>query len=185
MRADQIPNIVTAFRIPLGLVIVFFLRADQIALTLCSIALLLAYITDLLDGILARKLNAVSKDGELWDSLADKAVYIGAVIALTNQGVLDPLIAWGLVMRDVAMYVSRISLYDKLHILKNLKIYSYAHCIGIYTTISLGIWQMFVLTATEQFSHVWLVNLIGLLTFAAGGVGSLRFIFMKPQGGDP
>ncbi len=63
----NIPNILTAFRILGTILLLFFQTFSQIFI----IAYLGCGISDMLDGLLARKLHAESKFGEKFDSIAD------------------------------------------------------------------------------------------------------------------
>lgn len=62
-----IPNILTTFRI-LGTTLLLFFATLSLP---CIIIYLLCGVTDMLDGLLARKFKAESKFGERFDSLAD------------------------------------------------------------------------------------------------------------------
>ena len=74
MRRYILVNGITAFSCGLGLAAIFFAQADLLYL---SYALaLLAFITDSVDGYLARKLHVESRFGAIFDSLADVLVYL-------------------------------------------------------------------------------------------------------------
>src|SRR5689334_21757725 len=77
-------------------------------------ACLAALITDVLDGYLARRLKVASIRGRLWDSLGDKAFYAGIIISFNAQGFLGELVSWGLIVREVALYITRVLFVEKL-----------------------------------------------------------------------
>lgn len=52
----------------------------------CTIAFVIAAITDMLDGHLARKWNVVSRFGRIIDPFADKALVIGTLVCLAGPG---------------------------------------------------------------------------------------------------
>lgn len=185
MRPKYIANSISFFRVPLALTLIICFQPDIILLRIAFLALIASYVSDLVDGYVARRLSVASKEGQLWDSLADKAVYIGAVVAMNNQGILHPIIAWALILRDVGMYVSRIVYIEKLDRLRDLKAYSYAHCALIYSTITLGFLEMYELVRRGTFGSLLLVNIAAALTFIVGSVGSLRFVLMKKENAVP
>ena len=92
----QIPNILTGGRLVLSvvfLVMVFFeprLAANgdtSFYLDVAFVIFLIAGLTDMFDGLIARKLNVASKFGRMVDPLADKVLICGAflVFALIGQ----------------------------------------------------------------------------------------------------
>ena len=77
----NIPNILTISRI---IMIPFFIFAfSNKMITFSTIIFLITCITDLLDGIIARKLNQTSKFGAFLDPVADKLMVATALIMLT------------------------------------------------------------------------------------------------------
>lgn len=70
--SKHIPNIMTSMRIVCSLCLAF---CNPLSLLFVSLYII-AGITDMLDGFIARKLNAVSSFGERYDSIAD-VIFIG------------------------------------------------------------------------------------------------------------
>ncbi len=90
----QLPNILTILRFPLtGLFLYGFLQPEgEITWRLVGIAaFMLSALTDLLDGILARRMNSVTKIGAFLDPLADKVQVLAGFTAL----LLRPDMGWG------------------------------------------------------------------------------------------
>ena len=81
----NLPNKLTVFRILLVPAIMVFIYIDGAGWSNAAAAalILVASLTDLLDGIIARKYNLVTNFGKLMDPLADKFMVVGALIALT------------------------------------------------------------------------------------------------------
>ncbi|ESU37526.1 CDP-diacylglycerol--glycerol-3-phosphate 3-phosphatidyltransferase [Giardia duodenalis] len=88
----QIPNILSLSRIPLLFSITACLFAKfpsryAVSFTLCVVA----SITDYLDGATARKFNATSDFGKLFDALCDKILTVGIFISFIATGIYPPL----------------------------------------------------------------------------------------------
>lgn len=103
----------------------------------------LAWMTDLLDGYLARKLHVASIQGRHWDSLGDKAFYIAIIIAFNSQGFLGPLLSWGLIVREVALYITRILFIEKLSKINLIWPLTKWHGYFMYVTLLLGLFRMY------------------------------------------
>ena len=89
----NLPNKLTMFRV---ILIPFFVVFMLVDITLCDnwIALaifIIASLTDLLDGKIARKYNLVTNFGKFMDPLADKLLVCSALICLVA---LDKIPAW-------------------------------------------------------------------------------------------
>ena len=70
----HVPNILTIVRFILIPFIVYFAMKEQYIIT--TIILIISGITDILDGIIARKFNFITDFGKLMDPLADKATQV-------------------------------------------------------------------------------------------------------------
>ena len=85
-----IPNCLTIFRciaaIILPLIIIY--GGDNGALIAAPL-LLLAGLSDYLDGFYARKYNVISNFGKIVDPIADKLLVIGVILALASENILD------------------------------------------------------------------------------------------------
>ena len=81
-----IPNILTLLRIALipMLVIVYF-SSIKMAMPLAAILFIIAGLTDLLDGYLARKLNQTSAFGAFLDPVADKLIVSCALVIVVYR----------------------------------------------------------------------------------------------------
>ena len=83
----NLPNKLTIFRIILVPVYMIFILApflgDVWSRILAASLVLIAALTDLIDGIIARRLKLVTDFGRFMDPLADKFMVVGAMIAIT------------------------------------------------------------------------------------------------------
>lgn len=87
MSIKKIPNILTVIRavlVPIFMVLIIFpILPNETAIRIVGASLFLAIsLTDMLDGMLARKYNAVSDFGKFLDPIADKLLVMGGMLAL-------------------------------------------------------------------------------------------------------
>lgn len=105
----KLPNILTIFRIVITPVIVWFLIGFD-GLTLHMVAFVLFFIaslTDLFDGMLARKLQVVSEFGKFMDPLADKILVNSTFITLNILEVMPYWITGVIILRDMLVTLLR------------------------------------------------------------------------------
>ncbi len=95
----KIPNIITLLRFPLALA---FLQEN---ITIRVLAIVLAMITDCLDGYLARKYKLTSRIGTFLDPLADKFFVITALVALLSENRLTAWEAATMLCRDFSIII--------------------------------------------------------------------------------
>jgi CDP-diacylglycerol--glycerol-3-phosphate 3-phosphatidyltransferase len=91
----NLPNKLTIFRVILIPFFLFFLYTDFWGSANAYIAVaifIVASLTDLLDGKIARKYNMVTNFGKFMDPLADKLLVCSAMIALVDLGKLAGLL---------------------------------------------------------------------------------------------
>lgn len=87
MDIKKVPNVLTVIRavlVPIFMVLVIFpIISGETLLRIVSASLFLAIsLTDMLDGMIARKYNAVSDFGKFLDPIADKLLVMGGMLAL-------------------------------------------------------------------------------------------------------
>jgi len=89
----QIPNILTAARLPAVFLIAIWTYWAGIWASAALALFIVAALTDIFDGWIARKLGAVSDFGRLMDALVDKIFIIGLLVALAATDCL-PVKQW-------------------------------------------------------------------------------------------
>ncbi|MDJ1646137.1 CDP-diacylglycerol--glycerol-3-phosphate 3-phosphatidyltransferase [Mycoplasma phocimorsus] len=110
----KLPNILTVFRIilviPFLALMLWFNQINDFkeypilsrSLLAASLGIFIfAMLTDFLDGYIARKYNAVSEFGKLWDPLADKIITNAALILLSTANIVPVWITVILILRDM------------------------------------------------------------------------------------
>ena len=73
----------------------------------------LSAFTDVLDGIIARKYNAISDFGKLMDPLADKCTQLSVLLTLTAKGIIPIWIIVTLIFKESIMIAGASFLYGK------------------------------------------------------------------------
>lgn len=105
------PNKLTMLRVILIPIFMIFMLYDIVpfANIIAVILFVLAFLTDLLDGYLARKNNQVSNFGKIMDPLADKVLVAAAMVCLTWDGVVNPWITVAILAREFTISGIRIA----------------------------------------------------------------------------
>jgi phosphatidylglycerophosphate synthase len=106
-------DLISLLRLPLaGAFLLLFDDRAGLQLSACIGVALLAQASDHLDGYLARNLQRPPLIGWLFDSLADRAFYVAALLAFASAyGLPLPLIGL-FVLREIGLYVMRAWLGD-------------------------------------------------------------------------
>jgi CDP-diacylglycerol--glycerol-3-phosphate 3-phosphatidyltransferase len=89
----QIPNILTAARLPAVFLIAIWTYWAGVWASAALARFIVAALTDIFDGWIARKLGAVSDFGRLMDALVDKIFIIGLLVAMAATDCL-PVKHW-------------------------------------------------------------------------------------------
>lgn len=171
-----IVNSLSVSRIGIALlfVVCFQRRAGlfYISVGLCIVAL----ITDLLDGYLARRSHVDSIHGRLWDSLGDKSFYAAVIIAFNTHGFLGPLVSWALIAREIALYITRVLYVEKLPKIEEIRPWTNWHGYFMYATIVLGLLQMYSEINSLSLSVHLYMQISGYSAFVFGVASIVHFL---------
>ncbi len=107
----HIPNIISGIRLLMVGVFIYFYANERYAA--CLVVYLLAFLSDLVDGYLARRNNWISNVGKVLDPLADKAMLITAVVSFYLNGWLPLWMLILIVGKEAIMVVGGLFLYTK------------------------------------------------------------------------
>ncbi len=128
----NIPNILSIFRICLIPVYIAVFSLNGNTKHLAAIVFIVASLTDVLDGYIARKYNLTTKVGQLLDPLADKLMQLTVVISLVTSGILPLWFVVVLAIKECLLVLGSIFLYAK-------KTYVKSNIIGKMNTVVLFI----------------------------------------------
>ena len=113
----NVPNVLTFIR--LLLVPVYWVAFFHLTIWVALSVFLVAFITDWLDGMIARRTNTITNLGKVLDPFADKCMQISAMISVVVIGKLHFVYAILIVAKELFMIVSGAFLYKK-----NVVVYS-------------------------------------------------------------
>lgn len=107
----HVPNILTIIRFLLIPSILYFILTGQYIAAF--IMLTVSGLTDVLDGIIARKFNCITNFGKLIDPLADKATQISILATLTFKGIIPFWMLLIVFLKEFVMIAGASFLYGK------------------------------------------------------------------------
>jgi len=100
----NLPNFITLFRILLiPVFIILFITPTEDRSLSAAVIFVVAAMTDLLDGYVARRTGQVTRLGKLLDPIADKLLVLSALILLVNVDRVSALVAILVIAREVAV----------------------------------------------------------------------------------
>lgn len=142
----KIPNLISVFRISL-LIPLYFLLNDLEGNRIAVITIILvAFISDLSDGYIARKTKQITDLGKLLDPLGDKLFVIVLIIKFYQTGAVDGLYFWTVLLRDVFIFTGGIIV--KMLISKVMP----SNLLGKITIFSIGCFFLSILFGVPQTS---------------------------------
>ena len=162
---SQIPNFITLIRLFLIIPIVIFLLGENFFIA--SWLFLLSATTDILDGFIAKKINAVTKFGSIIDPIADKILLVSCFTVLTFLGYIPLWLCILVVFRDLVI-VAAVTGYFLLSETTKIKP-SKMSKLNTFVQISLVLYVM--IASQFHFEHsieTVLVALVATTTLASG-----------------
>jgi CDP-diacylglycerol--glycerol-3-phosphate 3-phosphatidyltransferase len=109
MVRKRLPNALSLSRVLLGVVIVALAHQLNAVTYFTTLAVIVvAFITDILDGHLARRWHVATEAGYILDGLGDRAFHIAVLLVFLTRYGFHPIFVWLLVFRDIALYALRI-----------------------------------------------------------------------------
>lgn len=157
----NIPNILSVMRLAMAFVFAGLFISDKYMAAL--IVFIIAGLTDILDGILARKNNWITDLGKILDPVADKLMQFTALICLS----LSEYIPWWLLLmigvKEVLMGIGSLIFYKKFKEIGVSKYYGKAYTVLFYVAVA-----ALILFRSWFNANVWAEDLICVLLAAVG-----------------
>lgn len=168
-RIWTIPNVLSMLRLALVPVfLAFIVIGDYVA---ALVVLVIASLTDLLDGYLARTLGQVTRLGQLLDPAADRLYIFAALVGLAANGLVPWWIVVVIVARDVFLLILGIVLanhgYGPLPVHQLGKVATFALFFGL-PVIMLGLAFPTVQPLSEPIG--WAITLWGAFLYWWAGI---------------
>lgn len=154
----HVPNILTIVRFLLIPLILYFIFTNQYVAAF--IMLTVSGLTDVLDGIIARKFDCITNFGKLVDPLADKATQIAILVALTVQGIIPLWILIIVFVKEFGMIAGASFLYGKEIVVSSRwfgKLATVLFYIAIVCSLLISYWNN-VLVGHPEYSSPMLPN---------------------------
>ncbi len=170
MRILTLPNLLTVARLGLVPMIAYLLVAHNFKAAF--VCFMLAGITDLADGILARRLDQKSPFGAWLDPAADKALIVIIFTLLTALGVVPHWLLIMVALRDILIVAGIADLYiaGKPPLIKPLLISK------LNTLVQIIYLAMVLLNLAVEIDLAPLVEISGYLTAALTALSFLAYL---------
>jgi len=162
-RIITIPNILSLIRIYSSFPIAVFFWLGNYKVVL--IVLILAYITDAVDGFVARRFNQVSDWGKVLDPIGDKVLSASVSLLLLQKGILDLYFVVLVILRDFLISVFSVKK------IKNEKF--------VFQTVFFGKLLTFLLAILYSLSVLNLMNSVSLSVVKILEIVCLLFVFIS------
>ena len=177
----NIPNALTMLRLVLIPVFVYlFWKVDRKA---ALVVFLVASLTDMLDGMLARKLNQITDFGKLFDPLADKVMVLTALICQGLAGVFP----WSAIIivccKELVMLLGGVFMLSK-NVVVYANYYGKAAQVGFIASLILSFFHdkfeegnVKVLGMTPDILLLWItvgLAIIAMIVYAVQAVRTIR-----------
>ncbi|MCK9575179.1 MAG: CDP-alcohol phosphatidyltransferase family protein [Clostridia bacterium] len=131
----NVPNILTVIRIIM--VPIFVVLFFSTSTTIAAVVFALACLTDVADGYIARKFNAISDLGKVLDPFADKFIKLTALCCLVIKNLIPAWIFFTMLVFDAVFIFAGALLYKKkLVISSNIVGKAGALCVTVAIFIS-------------------------------------------------
>ena len=111
-----VPNILSIFRLVLVPVFaVVFFQPDSDAHRWAALVYLVAFLTDIADGWIARHFNQITRLGRILDPLADKLMTFTVIVCLTVDEVIPVWMVVVFFCKELTMTIGGTIMYRKIH----------------------------------------------------------------------
>ena len=137
MKLKNVPNILSCIRIFLVFVFValfFYEYPNNIVYAL--LVFLLAGLTDVVDGFIARRFNCISNLGKVLDPFADKLMQCTVIICFMIKGLMPIWFGIPFILKEVSLLISGIFLYKSSNVLAVSRWYGKFAVCFFYATIA-------------------------------------------------
>ena len=134
----RIPNILSLSRVVISIVVLILsAHVTAVAYTAIIVLVVLAMLTDCLDGYLARRWDVATDIGYVLDTLGDRAIHLSLTLVVLVRFAINPVIVWLLVFRDIGIYAVRVLSMNWLEKSKKARWMSLLHATAVRVWLSM------------------------------------------------
>lgn len=177
MKAKYIPNILSVLRLLMALAFaaVFILLPDK--LYIAVIIFVVAGVTDVVDGMLARRFNWITTAGKILDPLADKLMQVVALVCTVVGGLVPWWLLLPIVLKELTMAVGSVIYYRMFKTVGVSKNYGKSYTVLFYVVIAA------VIVFDGWFAaHEWVKYVLCLATAACGWMAIVLYYITYLKG---
>ena len=177
MKLKNIPNMLSVLRIILVFVFVFcFFYFDEAYIAL--VIFLLAGLTDVIDGYLARRNNWITKLGKILDPLADKLMQCTVLICLASAKMIGVWFIIPYILKELLM------LFGGLFVIKTKKLVVVSNVFGKFAVVFFYATIFLVLLLSNGTIEPW-VNIMCAIslgfTLIAFAAYTVEYFILRPK----
>lgn len=174
MKAKYIPNILSVFRILLSFVFAgIFIWWYPDGVIWAAVVFVVAGISDVVDGILARRFGWITDAGKILDPVADKLMQCVSLLCLVIRDILPLWILLIVVVKELMMGCGAIILFKKSHEIGVAKHFGKAYTVIFYAVVFL------FLVAGNTISENSIATYLLCAVIAAVGIGALVLYYIS------
>lgn len=179
-NAFSLPNLISLSRLLLAIPVFFIVENLHTNVNYRYITLILiltAFISDLIDGYVARKKNLISEFGKIIDPLADKVFIFLLVTQLYLIGEILPIYFWTIVIRDIIIFIGGIYITRKIG--KVLP----SNLLGKITVLIIGIFILITISGMNKSNFIYhslfylsiILSLLSVIGYGLRGYEALKW----------
>lgn len=113
-----LPNLISLFRLLLILPVFYIIfyqdSYNDFTRNMLLLIICIAFISDVLDGLVARKKKLVSEFGKALDPFADKVLTIAIIFYLFNHSIIDTFYFILIISRDLIIFIGGLALSKRI-----------------------------------------------------------------------
>lgn len=173
----NLPNVLTTIRFFMGPFFGYYLYIQQYRISI--VIFIVAGITDVLDGYIARKYNIVTKWGKLADPLADKLMQLTALIMLTYHKIIPAVFLIIMLAKELMMVAGSIKLYKKEHFVVSANWYGKFATVVFYVAICIT--MMFTILGLDGTIPSIIVVMLILVTLVTMIYAFINYVFVYKE----
>ncbi len=167
-------NAISFFRVLLAIpTVLTFLSGDWAITGSCMV---LAYLTDILDGYVARKTNTVSEWGKIIDPTADKLYVAAVILAMVSKGMVPLWFVLIVIGKDVLTMIGALAVRSKTTVVPPSNYWGKGAILLTIICLFLAVCGL----SSDILLFGWIASAIALLTSFVVYIARSGFLF-KPD----